>query len=106
MARCMNTAAATRTADQNRAAYTQVQQDQIKQQQQQQDAANRARDDAQAQRDRGEFQKNYKALSDQADAFGKGGSNNDGDATNPPTASQIPDMVCEGSGDNAICDAR
>ena len=103
MARCMSSAAATRSADKDREAFQEAQRQQQQAQRQQQEAAEKARDDEWAQRNRDEFQRDYRELSAKADAIGQPSSDND---FNPPTASRIPGMVCDGTGEDAACDAR
>ncbi len=103
MARCMSSAAATRSADKDRAAFEDAQRRQQQAQQQQQADAQKAQDDAWAQKNRDDFDRNFRQLSAEADAIGRPSSD---DGFNPPTASRIPGMVCDGTGADAACDAR
>jgi hypothetical protein len=99
MAECMDTAAASRAADKDRDAFNRAQRDQL---QAQRDADERARDDAQAQKNRDDFQRDFQRLQ----AGGSIVPDDRDDDTNRPTAAQIPGMVCDGTGDDATCDAR
>ena len=103
MARCMSSAAATRSADKDREAFQEAQRKQQQAQQQQQAAAQKAQDDDWAQKNREDFDRNYRQLSAEADAIGRPSSDDD---FNAPTASRIPGMVCDGTGEDAACDAR
>lgn len=55
------------------------------------------------QKNRDDFDRNFRQLSAEADAIGRPSSD---DGFNAPTASQIPGMVCDGTGADATCDAR
>lgn len=103
MAKCMSTAAASRAADKDRDAYNQAQRDRL---QAEEDAAERARDDAQAQKNRDDFDREFQQLQQQAAQVGRPSGDMGDDGFNRPTAAAIPGMVCTGTGMDASCDAR
>lgn len=102
MADCMNTAAATRTADKNRDARNQIQQASL-QQQDAAGAARRAADDAATQRRRDEFQRDFQRLGNQADAVGTIGSDSGDDVMGRGTAANTITGFDPGAANLTMC---